>query len=141
MGQKLLPVLSCSQARIQLTQCWGRQGPKLVSDEIVFHSGLSTRPARLPDRTMLTLKCRCMGDPIKITTCHWPSPASRPWELNTRSAVLPNMSKFAGLTPSNDWGGGAAEPVAWISGGDLNLGENTIRIGVNYTIDPTVANA
>ena len=37
------------------------------------------------------------------------------------------MFKLAGLKPFNDWGGGAVEPAAWILGGDLNLGENTIR--------------
>ena len=44
-----------------------------------------------------------------------------------RSAVLPNVFKLAGLVPFNDWGGGAVEPAAWILGGDLNLGENTIH--------------
>ena len=35
--------------------------------------------------------------------------------------MLPNMFKLAGLVPFNDWGGGAVEPAAWTSGGDLNL--------------------
>ena len=37
--------------------------------------------------------------------------------------MLPNVSRLAGLVPFDDWGGGAAEPAAWILGGDLNMGE------------------
>ena len=40
--------------------------------------------------------------------------------------MLPNVFKLAGLVPFNDWGGGVVEPTAWILGGDLNLGENTV---------------
>ena len=41
--------------------------------------------------------------------------------------MLPNVFRLAGLVPFDDWGGGAVEPVAWILGGCLNLGEHTIR--------------
>ena len=73
------------------------------------------------------MNCLWMDESIDITNCHCPSSAKRSWELSARSAVLPNMFKLVGLKPFNDWGGGAVELAAWISGGDLNLGENTIR--------------
>ena len=81
----------------------------------------------ISNRTMMALTCRWMDEPIKITNCNCPSSAKRPWDLNAKSAVLPNLFKLAGLVPFDDWGGGAVEPVAWILGGDLNLGENAIH--------------
>ena len=47
------------------------------------------------------------------------------------------MFKLAGLKPLMDWGGGVVEPVAWILGGDLNLGENTIRNELKTYQPPT----
>ena len=76
---------------------------------------------------MMALHCRWMDEPIKITNCHCPSSAKRPWDLSVRNAVLPNMFRLAGLVHFNDLGGGAVEPAAWILGGDLNLGENTVH--------------
>ena len=99
----------------------------LEVEKILFHCGLDTRPGDRLDRTMLTLECRWMKEPIKITCCHCPSSDKRPWDLNVRESVLPNVFKRAGLVPFRAWRGGAAEPVAWILGGDLNLGENTIH--------------
>ena len=68
-----------------------------------------------------------LGEPINITNGRCPSSQRRRWDQNVRSVVLPNVFKLAGLVPFNDWGGGAVEPVVWILGGDLNLGENTIH--------------
>ena len=104
-----------------------RRESMLAVEKTLFHRGLDKRPVRHPDRAMMTLICRWMGRPIKITTCHCPSSLKRPWDLNVREAVLPNVFGLAGLVPFNDWGGGAVEPAAWILGGDLNLGENTIH--------------
>ena len=66
-----------------------RHESKLVVDEILFHCGLDTRPISLPARTMMTLHCRCMDEPIIITNCRCPASATRPWYLNVRRAVLP----------------------------------------------------
>ena len=104
-----------------------RRGSKLAVDNVVFHRGLDTRPGDRYDRTMLTLNCRWMNEPIKITCCHCPASRKRPWDMNVRDSVLPNLFRLAGLVPFEDWSGGAAEPAAWILGGDLNLGENTIH--------------
>ena len=41
--------------------------------------------------------------------------------------MLPNVFRLAGLVSFDGWSGGAAESAAWILGGDLNLGENTIH--------------
>ena len=51
----------------------------------------------------------------------------RVWNQNARSGVLPNVFRLAGMVLFDDWTGGAAEPAAWILGGDLNLGESTIH--------------
>ena len=48
-----------------------------------------------------------------------------------RESVLPRLFELAGLVPFDEWGGGAAEPAAWILGGDLNLGEGTISNEMN----------
>ena len=53
-----------------------------------------------------------------------PASMKRVWGQNARSAGLPNVFRLAGLVPFDDWGGGAAEPAAWILDGDLTLGEN-----------------
>ena len=55
--------------------------------------------------------------------------------------MLPRLFELAGLVPFDEWGGGAAEPVAWILGGNLNLGENTIINEMKNTSLTTVANA
>ena len=54
---------------------------------------------------------------------------------------MPNVLELAGLVPFDDWRGGAAEPVAWILGGDLNLGENFIHNEMKNTSHPRVTNA
>ena len=64
---------------------------KLVVEEIEFHCGLDTRQVRNPDRTMMTLTCRLMDEPIKITNCQSPAPAERSWDISARSAVLPKI--------------------------------------------------
>ena len=108
-----------------------RRGSVLAVEGVMEHRGLDTRPL-MPgqgryDRTMITLNCRWMDKPIKITCCHCPSSRKHTWDGNVRAAVLPNIFRLAGLVPFEDWGDGAVEPVAWILGGDLNLGENTIH--------------
>ena len=58
-----------------------------------------------------------------------------------RSAVLPDVFKIAGLVSFNDWGNDAVRPTAWILGGDLSLGENTIRNEMKNTSHTKVTNA
>ena len=114
---------------------------KLVVQEIQFHCGLDTRHIKnLLDRTMMTLICTWMDEPIKITICHCPSSKRRPWDLNVRDAVLPNLFSLAGLVPFKSWDVGAAEPAAWVLGGDLNLGENTINNEMKHTSPTQVTN-
>ena len=100
---------------------------KLAVEEILFHCGLDRRPGERPDRTRMTLNCRWMEQPIKISICHCPASKKRIWDQHARRAVLPNVFRLAGLVPFDEWGGGAAEPAAWILDGDLKLGENTIN--------------
>ena len=90
---------------------------------------------------MLTLPCRWMGKPIEFSLAYCPSSKNRPWDLNVKVAVLPNLFRFAGLVPFDEWGSGAAEPAAWILGGDLSLGENTIRNEMNNNSHTKVTNA
>ena len=118
-----------------------RRGSKLVVEEVVFHRGLDTRPGNRRDRTIITLNCKWMNQPIKITCSHCPSSKKRRWDPNTREAVLPNLFKLAGLIPFANWRGGAAELVPWILGGDLNPGENTIHNEMKNTSHTVVANA
>ena len=68
-----------------------------------------------------------MEGPIKITKRHCSASIKCVWNQNATCAVLPNVFRLAGLVPLDDWGGGAAEPAAWILGGDLNLGENAVH--------------
>ena len=91
------------------TTCSGSSFAKLAVEEVLF---------RRPDRTMMTLNCRWMDEPTKITNCHCPASMKRVWNQNARSAVLPNVFRLAGLVDFDDWGGGAAEPAAWILGDD-----------------------
>ena len=51
---------------------------------------------------------------------------ARSWHRQVKEAVLPNLFWLVGLVPFDKWGGGAAEPAAWILGGDLNMGEASI---------------
>ena len=108
-----------------------RRGSKLEVQKVSFHFGLDRRPGKHPDRTMMTLQCRWMGEPIRITNCHCPSSTKRVWDNSVKAAVLPNVFRLAGLVPFDDWRDGAAEPVAWILGGDLNLGPNYIANEMN----------
>ena len=78
---------------------------------------------------------------MKITDCHCPSSVRRPWDLDTRDAVLPNVFRLAGLVRFKDWGGGAEEPIAWILGGDLNLDENAIHNRMKTPAWQKVSNA
>ena len=101
---------------------------KLDEDDLVvvdncWHCGLDGRPHKTQgdDRTMLTLTCEWQGKPVKITVCHCPSSKNRPWDVNAREATLPNIFEDAGLVRI-DRSDGVTEPVAWILGGDLNLG-------------------
>ena len=89
-----------------------RRGSKLAVEAVLFHQGLDTRRGDRFDRTMMTLNCRWMGEPIKITCCHCPSSDKRSWDKNTRKEVLHNVFQLAGFVPFDDWRGGAPEPVA-----------------------------
>ena len=104
-----------------------RRDSKLDVEEVLFHEYLDTRPRVRYARTMITLNCRWMGKPLKVTCCHCPASDKRLWNINSRDAVLPNIFRLAGLVPFDEWRGGAEEPVAWILGGDLNMGENSIH--------------
>ena len=66
---------------------------------------------------------------------------NRSCDISARSAVLPKISEHAGLVHFDDWGDGAVKPVAWILGGNLNLGENTIHNEMNNTSHTKVTNA
>ena len=103
-----------------------RRGSGLEVKDVLFHRRLDNRRSNLPDRTMLSLPCMWMGKPITIALANCPSSKKRPWDRNVKEAVLPNLFRHAGLVPFDEWGGGAAEPAAWILGGDLNMGEASI---------------
>ena len=114
-----------------------RRGSMLAVEEVVFHTGLDTRPGdRRCDRTMLTLNCTWMNEPIKITCCECPASVKRPWNMNVRYSVLPNVFNLAGLVPFPVWSSGASKPTAWILGGNLNLGDNTLRNEVRPYLPP-----
>ena len=106
---------------------------KLDEDDLVvvdncWHCGLDGRPHKTQgdDRTMLTLTCEWQGKPVKITVCHCPSSKNRPWDFNAREATLPTIFEDAGLVRA-DRSDGVTEPVAWILGGDLNLGPSYLH--------------
>ena len=103
-----------------------RRDSRLQVVKVELVTNLDRRPSDRPDRQMMTLNCTWMNKPIKISCCHCPSSKKREWNPGTKAAVLPNVFELAGLLPFDDWRGGAAEPVAWILGGDLNVSENLI---------------
>jgi len=49
-----------------------RLDSKLTVEEVVIHCGLDTRSGQRLDRTMMTLNCKWMNKPIKISNCHCP---------------------------------------------------------------------
>ena len=55
-----------------------RHGSILAVEKVLFHCGLDRRPGDRLDRQMMTLNCRWMGDPIKVTNCHSPLPRNVP---------------------------------------------------------------
>jgi len=113
-----------------------RLDSKLTVDDVLFHEGLDMRTGNRLDRTMITLKCKWMKKPIKISNCHCPSSSKRPWDLNVRNAVLPNVFRHAGLVPFDNWVDGSAERTPWILGGDLNIGQTVINDEMKNTSHP-----
>jgi len=113
-----------------------RRDSKLTVEDVLFHEGLDMRTGNRLDRTMMTLKCKWMKKPIKISNCHCPSSSKRPWDLNVRNAVLPNVFHHAGLVPFDNWVDGSAERTPWILGGDLNIGQIIINDEMKNTSHP-----
>ena len=113
-----------------------RRGSQPTVENVTLHRRLDKRALEFDrfeersDRAMLTLNCIWMGQPIRITCCHCPHYRDDPWNTKTQAAVLPNVFKHAGLVPFDHWSNDGAESLAWILGGNLNLGQLTIVNGM-----------
>ena len=69
-----------------------RRDSELAVEQIFFHRKLDMRPGNRPDRTMMTLNCTWMDEPIKITNFHCPSTRKRVWDQNVKDANCPMCS-------------------------------------------------
>jgi len=89
-------------------------GDVLVTD-ILYHVDLLHGTTKWK-RQCLELELRWQGKVVRVLNIHSPSSNKRKLDSNARQAIFTRLMQIVGARV----GGGAAEPAAWIIGGDMN---------------------
>ena len=106
-----------------------RSSSKFQVDLIRRERNLDTRGLQRPERHMVVCEGRWDGRKINVGLCHCPSSDNYKWDQPTRAVVIPQVLQRVSTRRN---GNGAAEPVAWILGGDLDCGQDYLSEAVKH---------